>query len=166
MYKGVHIYDCVHKYMQFLCSLISFCSKISLVCWVFQSFLQKNNCCLLLISQLNLNWLNLWWPSQYCCSTEMFSSSLIFFPDRDRDLWQMAALPVPKWTLAHGLLLAPLVPSALILFNKECPTACHAFVRWWCRSSSSLYLTVSYLLQFLAVSGSWPLYYLCFALWR
>lgn len=87
---------------------------------------------------------------------ETFSSSPSFFLDLDRDLWQMAALPVPKWTVVQGFLLAPLGPSARVLLNKEHPTACHAFVRCWCRSSSSLYRPVSYLAHFLAISGSWP----------
>lgn len=70
----------------------------------------------------------------------MSSSSLRIFSDLERDLWQMVALPIPKWTLVHGLLLGSLVPTALILFNKKRSAAHHAIVRCWCRSSSSLYL--------------------------
>lgn len=65
----------------------------------------------------------------------------VFSPDYGRDLWQMTALPVSKWTLVCRLFLAPLVPNALILFKKEHPTACHAFLRCWWRSSSSLQLS-------------------------
>lgn len=64
----------------------------------------------------------------------------------------MTALPVSKCILVCRLFLAHLVPNSLIFFKKEHPTACHPF-----SDAGGDHLAVcslvSYLVQFLAVSG-------------
>lgn len=125
----------IHKYRLFLCSLISFEAKFHWFTGFFKDSLRKKPSS---FSDLSIKFDS---TNDHPVNTALLLKCCllwVFSLDHGRDLWQMTALPVSKWILVCRLFLPRLVPNSLILFKKEHPTACHAFLRCWWRSSSSL----------------------------